>query len=131
MYTVLKFLRKKGSLNHWDNEFFFFTERGKKKDQRGDYSQALDFYENGMMLLIRATESNIEEETPENTEHLRFKCLLIHERIEELKNHLDLGRSIKVRRLHRKMRWFFAPAKKLWMTCVGVNRTDFFVLKIK
>lgn len=70
-------------------------ERGKKKDQRGDYSQALDFYENGMMLLIRATESNIEEETPENTEHLRFKCLLIHERIEELKNHLDLGRSIK------------------------------------
>lgn len=70
-------------------------ERGKKKDQREDYSQALDFYENGMMLLIRATESNIEEETPENTEHLRFKCLLIHERIEELKNHLDLGRSIK------------------------------------
>jgi len=70
-------------------------ERGKKKDQRGDYSQALDFYENGMILLIRATESNIEEETPENTEHLRFKCLLIHERIEELKNHLDLGRSIK------------------------------------
>ena len=57
-----------------------------------------------MILLIRATESNIEEETPENTEHLRFKCLLIHERIEELKNHLDLGRSIKVRRLHRKMR---------------------------
>ena len=64
----------------------------------------MDFYENGMMLLIRATESNIEEETPENTEHLRFKCLLIHERIEELKNHLDLGRSIKVRRLHRKIR---------------------------
>ena len=73
----------------------------------------MDFYENGMMLLIRATESNIEEETPENTEHLRFKCLLIHERIEELKNHLDLGRSIKVRRLHRKIRCFLRLQKKL------------------
>ena len=75
----------------------------------------MDFYENGMMLLIRATESNIEEETPENTEHLRFKCLLIHERIEELKNHLDLGRSIKVRLHQNEMIFFYlklAPAKK-------------------
>ena len=76
-----------------------------------------------MMLLIRATESNIEEETPENTEHLRFKCLLIHERIEELKNHLDLGRSIKVR-LHQNEMIFLSKIGACKKIRVGVNRVE-------
>jgi len=71
-------------------------ERGKKKDQRGEFSQALNFYEDGMSLLLEAATSNVEEESEENTQHLRFKCLLIHERIEAIRNHLDSGLPIKV-----------------------------------
>lgn len=70
-------------------------ERGKKKDQRGDLEQALNFYEDGMGLLLEAAASNVEEESEENTQHLRFKCLLIHERIEAIRNHLDSGLPIK------------------------------------
>ena len=75
---------------------YIISERGKKKDQRGEFSQALNFYEDGMSLLLEAATSNVEEESEENTQHLRFKCLLIHERIEAIRNHLDSGLPIKV-----------------------------------
>jgi len=70
-------------------------ERGKKKDQRGDFSEALNFYEDGNGLLLEAASNNVNDETEENTQHLRFKCLLIHERIEAIRNHLDSGLPIK------------------------------------
>ena len=86
----------KGIVTESFNALYIISERGKKKDQRGEFSQALNFYEDGMSLLLEAATSNVEEESEENTQHLRFKCLLIHERIEAIRNHLDSGLPIKV-----------------------------------
>jgi len=72
-------------------------EKGKKRDQKGQYSDALNFYEEGMALLLEAAAKNQEDDprSDENNEHLRFKCLLIHERIEMIRNHLDVGLPLK------------------------------------
>ena len=56
----------------------------------------MNFYEDGNGLLLEAATNNVDDETEENTQHLRFKCLLIHERIEAIRNHLDSGLPIKV-----------------------------------
>merc|ERR1719273_269223 len=51
-----------------------------------------------MSLLLEAAATNQDDPTPkseENNEHLRFKCLLIHERIEMIRNHLDVGLPLK------------------------------------
>lgn len=52
-----------------------------------------------MALLLEAAAKNQEDDprSDENNEHLRFKCLLIHERIEMIRNHLDVGLPLKVR----------------------------------
>merc|ERR1739838_513151 len=73
-------------------------EKGKKRDRKGQYSDVLNFYEDGMSLLLEAAATNQDDPTPkseENNEHLRFKCLLIHERIEMIRNHLDVGIPLK------------------------------------
>jgi len=72
-------------------------ERGKKKDQRGYFLNALHYYEDGMSLLLEAAGSNQDGDASaqENIEHLRFKCLLIHERIEMIRNHLEGGLPLK------------------------------------
>lgn len=64
-------------------------ERGKRKDQRRQYMEALHNYEDGMALLLDAAASD--EGT---SEPLRFKCLLVHERIENIRNHLESGAPI-------------------------------------
>ena len=70
-----------------------YVEKAKKKDKKGYFQEALGFYEDGSMLLLEAAEANPEDP---NNEHLRFKCLLIHERIEMIRNHLDAGLPLKV-----------------------------------
>ena len=51
-----------------------------------------------MALLLEAAAVNLgTPEGDENIEHLRFKCLLIHERIENIRNHLECGLPLKVR----------------------------------
>ena len=86
------------------NEFLFFSrqgieaiEKGKKRDKKEQYSDALNFYEDGMALLLEAAATNQDDpRSNENNEHLRFKCLLIHERVEMIRNHLDVGLPLKV-----------------------------------
>jgi len=71
-------------------------EKGKKRDRKGEHSDALNFYEDGMSLLLEAAATNQDDpNSDENNEHLRFKCLLIHERIEMIRNHLDVGLPLK------------------------------------
>ena len=74
-------------------------ERGKKRDRKGHFEDALHFYEEGISLLLEAARANQDDEDAnagDNQEHLRFKCLLIHERIEMIRNHLDEGKLLKV-----------------------------------
>ena len=79
-------------------------EKAKKRDKKGLYEEALQFYEDGTILLLDAAESNQDDpNADENNEHLRFKCLLIHERIEMIRNHLDGGLPLKVRNFHKFM----------------------------
>ena len=87
------------------NEFFLINfrqgieaiEKGKKRDKKEQYSDALNFYEDGMALLLEAAATNQDDpRSNENNEHLRFKCLLIHERVEMIRNHLDVGLPLKV-----------------------------------
>ena len=57
----------------------------------------MNFYEDGMSLLLEAAATNQDDpKADENNEHLRFKCLLIHERIEMIRNHFDIGLPLKV-----------------------------------
>jgi len=71
-------------------------EKGKKRDKKEQYSDALNFYEDGMALLLEAAATNQDDpRSNENNEHLRFKCLLIHERVEMIRNHLDIGLPLK------------------------------------
>ena len=50
-----------------------------------------------MSLLLEAAATNQDDpRSDENNEHLRFKCLLIHERVEMIRNHLDVGLPLKV-----------------------------------
>ena len=70
-------------------------ERGKKKDQRGIYGEALHYYEDGMRMLMEAA-NQADHNEDDNIEHLKFKCLLIHGRIEMIRQHLDSGRPLNV-----------------------------------
>ena len=54
-----------------------------------------------MSLLLEAAATNQDDpKSDENNEHLRFKCLLIHERIEMIRNHLDVGLPLKVNNVY-------------------------------
>ena len=67
------------------------VEKAKKGDKKGDFEEALNFYEEGMALLM-----DVHQDDEEVNQQLRFKCLLIHERIEIIRNYLDQGGLIKV-----------------------------------
>ena len=83
-------------------------ERGKKRDQAGGYIEALHYYEDGMRLLMEAVNQADDDHNEEdNIEHLKFKCLLIHGRIEMIRQYLECGRPLNVRylfRIYRKSR---------------------------
>jgi len=68
-------------------------ERGKKRDQTGAYIEALLYYEDGMRLLMEAA-NQADHNEEDNIELLKFKCLLIHGRIEMIRQHLDCGRPL-------------------------------------
>merc|ERR1712004_895902 len=68
-------------------------ERGKKRDQAGAYIEALLYYEDGMRLLMEAA-NQADHNEEDNIELLKFKCLLIHGRIEMIRQHLDCGRPL-------------------------------------
>ena len=76
-------------------------EKGKKRDQAGAYIEALLFYEDGMRLLMEAA-NQADHNEEDNIELLKFKCLLIHGRIEMIRQHLDCGRPLNVRYLLKR-----------------------------
>lgn len=71
-------------------------ERGKKKDLRDQWHEALGFYEDGVNLVLEAVHN---ADADQSIEHLRFKCLLVHERIEMIRNHVEKGLPVKVREI--------------------------------
>ena len=76
-------------------------ERGKKRDQTGAYIEALLYYEDGMRLLMEAA-NQADHNEEDNIELLKFKCLLIHGRIEMIRQHLDCGQPLNVRYLLKR-----------------------------
>ena len=72
------------------------VEKGKRNDERKNFVDALKYYEIGAELLIEA--ANRTGNDGHKSEAIRFKCLLIHERIETIRNHLEHGAPICDRR---------------------------------
>ena len=73
------------------------VERGKRLDEKRNFEDAIKNYESGVELILEAANSASIRD-PKKSEAVRFKCLLIHERIETIRNHLDSGSSIRDRR---------------------------------
>ena len=71
-------------------------EKAKRQDERQNFEEALKHYESGAELLLQAANRGGNE--GQHSEAIRFKCLLIHERIETIRNHLDNGAPIRDRR---------------------------------
>ncbi len=72
------------------------VEKGKRNDERNNFLDALKYYEVGAELLLEA--ANRTGNDGHKSEAIRFKCLLIHERIETIRNHLEHGAPICDRR---------------------------------
>lgn len=62
-------------------------KRGRKEDERKNFSQALIFYEAGLGSLLDILRRG--HLTERQTESARVKCLLYHERAESIRNHLE------------------------------------------
>lgn len=73
------------------------VEKGKRLDEKRNFDEAIKNYESGVKLLLEAA-NDASNRDPKKSEAVRFKCLLIHERIETIRNHLDIGSSIRDRR---------------------------------
>ena len=72
-------------------------EKAKRKDAGRSYGEALRLYEEGMSELLQVAIGQ-QQTQPETSEKIRFKCLLIHERVDEIRNGLETGKPIKDRK---------------------------------
>jgi len=73
-------------------------ERAKRRDKERDFKEALSLYEQGSAELLQVALKAQKDNRPEQSDKIRFKCLLIHERIDEIRNALENGRDVKDRR---------------------------------
>ena len=70
--------------------------RAKKEDSRSHLREAVHFYELGAGLLLDAVRKG---QVPEaQLDPVRTKCLLTHDRVELIKDHLERGAPLKVRK---------------------------------
>ena len=72
-------------------------ERAKRRDAKHNYKEALSLYEEGMMDLL-AVAVNKQEYFPDDADVVKYKCLLIHERIEAICKHLETGAPLADRK---------------------------------
>ena len=63
-------------------------DRAKRRDGRGHHQESLGLYEEGMTGLLEAAELASDQNA---SEKIRFKCLLIHERVEAIRNFIETG----------------------------------------
>ena len=72
-------------------------EKAKRRDAKHNYSEALKFYEEGMvdLLAVAVDKQNL---FPEHADVVKYKCLLIHERISAIYEHLETGAPIADRK---------------------------------
>lgn len=73
-------------------------EKAKKRDQDRQFEEAISLYEQGSAELLKVAITAQKENRQEQSDKIRFKCLLIHERIDEIRNALENGRDVKDRR---------------------------------
>lgn len=72
------------------------VRRAKKEDTRSHLPEAVHFYELGAGLLLDSVRRG---QVPEaQIDVVRIKCLLIHDRCELIKNHLEFGAPLVVRK---------------------------------
>lgn len=72
------------------------VEKGKRQDEKRLFVDAIKNYESGVKLILEAAHRSTDD--GQKSEAIRFKCLLIHERIETIRNHLDNGAIVCDRR---------------------------------
>ena len=70
--------------------------RAKAEDAKCHFPEAIHFYEQGAGALLDAVRRNRVPERQADT--IRIKCLLIHDRCELIRNHLEHGAPLKVRK---------------------------------
>jgi len=73
-------------------------ERAKRKDKERSFGEALSLYEQGSAELLKVAIKAQQDGRLDQSDKIRFKCLLIHERVDEIRNALDHGRDVKDRR---------------------------------
>lgn len=71
-------------------------KRAKSEDSKCHFPEAIHFYEQGAGALLDAVRRN--RVPPQQADTIRIKCLLIHDRCELIRNHLDYGAPLKVRK---------------------------------
>lgn len=71
-------------------------EKGKRLDSQNRFSEALRSYEEGTDLLLDAVNRGKVSEFQRDA--VRSKCLLIHDRKEIIRNYLDYGEPLKIRK---------------------------------
>jgi hypothetical protein len=64
--------------------------KAKQKDAKHNFQEALKLYEEGMVDLLQVAVEK-QELFPEDADVVKYKCLLIHERINSIYEHLETG----------------------------------------
>ncbi|TRY78656.1 hypothetical protein TCAL_16714 [Tigriopus californicus] len=72
-------------------------ERGKNEDLKTHFPEALYFYEQGAGLLLHALRKG-KAKTPNQAQAVRTKCLVLHERCDIIRQHLECGDPISLLR---------------------------------
>ena len=72
-------------------------EKAKRKDAKHSYKEALKLYEEGIADLLKVA-VDTQDFFPEDADAVKYKCLLIHERINSIKNHIETGAPIPDRK---------------------------------
>lgn len=71
-------------------------EKAKREDAKSHFAEAIHFYEQGAGQLLDAIRRG--RVAPEQADCVRIKCLLLHDRCELIRNHLEHGAPLKVRK---------------------------------
>ena len=72
-------------------------EKAKRKDAKHNYKDALKLYDEGMTDLLQVA-VDTQDAFPQDADVVKYKCLLIHERINAIKNHIETGAPLSDRK---------------------------------
>jgi len=97
-------------------------ERAKRKDKERSFGEALSLYEQGSAELLKVAIKAQQDGRLDQSDKIRFKCLLIHERVDEIRNALDHGRDVKDRREVTNSGTFGVPSGEVSTSSLNKNR---------